>query len=263
MANSFYSSLAYKKKQSTLTRKNWEKRRFDFLHKRQERECFREGCRSTFVVIPSNPKKYCGNSCAAIENNSKRGERSKQTKAKIANSLKGRKSPYLGVRKVPLEKLSCKNLHCKNVFFADRWMKRKFCGKSCAIDTIGKQPTSPKAARAKAGIRKDISATIYFYSRWEANIARLFNLLSIQWQHQPKTFDLGSQTYTPDFYLPETDEYIEVKNFMGEYSKLRDKKFRKLYPDLKLRLIMKKDYLKLQEKYSRDTKKWEYNNSEF
>jgi len=28
---------------------------------------------------------------------------------------------------------------------------------------------------------------------------------------QPKTFDLKIGSYTPDFYLPETDTYIEIK----------------------------------------------------
>jgi len=131
------------------------------------------------------------------------------------------------------------------------------------MEVIGGKPTSPKAARGKAGIRKDISKTIYFYSRWEANIARLFNYLDINWVHQPRIFDLGSQNYTPDFYLPAYNLYVEVKNFLWEYSKIRDRKFRELYPDAKLALLLKKDYLKLENKYSRSIKNWEYRNSPF
>ena len=128
---------------------------------------------------------------------------------------------------------------------------------------VGGKPTSPKAARGKAGIRKDISKTIYFYSRWEANIARLFNYLDIRWIHQPKTFNLGSQNYTPDFYLPDCNNYIEVKNFLWKYSKIRDRKFRKLYPSINLFLLLKKDYLKLEKRYSHFIKNWEYKNSPF
>jgi hypothetical protein len=131
------------------------------------------------------------------------------------------------------------------------------------MKVVGGKPTSPRAARGKTGIRKDIDKTIYFYSRWEANIARLFNYLGTKWLYQPKTFNLGSQNYTPDFYLPDYDTYIEVKNFLWKYSKIRDRKFRKLFPNVNLILLLKKDYLKLENKYSKFIKNWEYRNSPF
>ncbi|MDO8576240.1 MAG: hypothetical protein Q7R90_02900 [bacterium] len=126
---------------------------------------------------------------------------------------------------------------------------------------IGGRPTSPRAARAKAGIRSDVSPTIYFFSRWEANYARLLNYLGVKWIHQPKTFQLKSQKYTPDFYLPEVDTYIEIKNYLSDYSKNRDRQFRELYPKLKLALILKEDYLALQREFAPKLKEWEYNNS--
>lgn len=129
------------------------------------------------------------------------------------------------------------------------------------MKVIGGRPTSPRAARAKAGIRNDISQTIYFYSRWEANFARLMHFLHIAWIHQPKTFQFTSQKYTPDFYLPETDTYIEIKNFLSDYAKNRDGQFRELYPRLTLILILKDDYLALQEKYALKIAGWEYNSS--
>ena len=126
---------------------------------------------------------------------------------------------------------------------------------------IGGRPTSPRAARAKAGTRRDVSPTIYFFSRWEANYARLLNYLSVQWIHQPKTFQLETQKYTPDFYVPESDTYIEIKNYMSPYSQKRDDEFRKLYPNLKLVVILKEDYLKLQNEYAEEIPSWEFNNS--
>jgi len=122
---------------------------------------------------------------------------------------------------------------------------------------IGGKPTSPRAARAKAGIRKDLGE-IYFYSRWEANFVRLLNYLDIRWQYQPKTFDLITQTYTPDFYLPGYGVLIEIKNFLSPYSYQRDQKFRKLYPDIPLVLVLKKDYIELQNQFAAKIKNWEY-----
>jgi hypothetical protein len=242
---------------------NWAKGIFNFLRKREERICARKGCDIVFKIIPSSPKIYCSSSCAAKVNNIKSGPLSEKTKSKISRALKGRRNPYKGVIKVPRIKTKCANPRCGKIFLRERWRERKFCSNKCSMIIIGGRPTSPKAARGKAGIRKDINKTIYFYSRWEANMARLFNLLSIKWIHQPKTFDLSSQNYTPDFYLSDYDVYIEVKNFLGEYSRIRDQKFRKLFPNVKLILLLKKDYLELQKKYSRFIKNWEYKNSPF
>jgi hypothetical protein len=259
----FHNSIEYKKKQSAITKEKWRKGVFDFRYKKEKRICAREGCNHTFEVIPSNPKIYCCNNCSAKVNNKKRGALSENTKKKIRDALKGRPNPYKGIKKVPMVEVICANPKCKKVFLQDRWQKRKFCSKKCAIEVIGGRPTSPKAARGKAGIRKDINETIYFYSRWEANFARLCNHLDIEWVHQPKTFDLGSQKYTPDFYLPNYDLYIEVKNFLWKYSKIRDEKFRKFYPNIELTLLLKKDYLVLQSRYSHLIKYWEYKNSPF
>ena len=244
-------------------KENWEKVFFDFHYKREKRICAREGCNRIFKVTHSDPQIYCSQNCSASVNNRKRGPLSSETRLKITKSLKGLKSPFKEVIKVPRIKTICANSHCRKAFLTERWRKGKFCSNRCAMDVIGGRPTSPKAARGKAGIRKDVSKIIYFYSRWEANIARLFNYLGIKWIYQPKTFELGSQNYTPDFYLPKHDIYIEVKNFLWKYSLIRDRKFRKLYPEINLILVLKEDYLKLEDKYSHFIKNWEYKNSLF
>jgi hypothetical protein len=123
---------------------------------------------------------------------------------------------------------------------------------------VGSRPTSPKAARAKAGIRLDIDPKIYFFSRWEANFARILDLMAIKWVHQPARFQLKVQKYTPDFYLPDFGIYVEIKNYLSEYSSNRDSQFRELYPHLNLSLILKPEYLKLQEKFAPLIKEWEY-----
>ena len=192
-----------------------------------------------------------------------RGSLSEETKLKIAKALTGRKSPYAGVIKVPRVKMVCANTKCKKIFLREQWKIRKFCSVKCSIVVIGGKPTSPKAARGKVGIRRDISKAIYFYSRLEANITRLFNYFGIKWKYQPETFDLKTQTYTPDFYLPEYDIYIEVKNFLWRYSRIRDEKFRKLYPDINLILLLKENYLEIEKNYSHFIKNWEYKNSPF
>ncbi len=263
MIHRFYNSNDYKKKQSIITKENWKRGIFNFHLKKEERKCARKECGKIFEAIPSDPKIYCSQSCAALVNNKKRKPPSEETKLKIAKALRGRKNPYKGTKKVPKIEVICANPKCQKIFLSERWMHRKFCSVKCSIAITGSKPTSPRAARGKAGIRTDIDKNLYFYSRWEANIARLFNYLSIEWVFQPKTFDLKTQNYTPDFYLPKYNTFIEVKNFLWKYSKIRDEKFRDLYPNINLILLLKKDYLKLEKKYSLLIKNWEYKNSPF
>ena len=258
----FYTSASYRIRQSERTKANWLSGRMDFLRKATAHRCERSGCRNSFVSVPSDAKKYCSHGCAAIVNNSERTH-SLATKEKIRRALAGRKYPD---RPKASPKFSiCLNPKCQKEFILRFWRPMnnpiKYCSRMCAIRDVGSRPTSPRAARARAGIRPDISQTIYFFSRWEANFARLMNFLRIKWVHQPRTFQLHSQKYTPDFYLPEMGTYIEIKNFLSAYSRNRDEEFRRLYPDLELLLILKDEYLALQNTYAHKIPLWEYSTS--
>lgn len=175
----------------------------------------------------------------------------------------GTVSPYKGTIKVPRVKDTCAHPTCGKTFLHEQYREQRFCSVTCSMKIIGSKPTSPKASRGKAGIRKDISNSIYFYSRWEANIARLYNYLGTAWVYAPSSFDIGGQMYTPDFYLPVSDTYLEIKNFWGEYSRIRDMKFRRIYPNLRLNVILKEEYLELEKRYAHLIPNWEYKNSAF
>lgn len=118
-------------------------------------------------------------------------------------------------------------------------------------------------SRAKGGKRKDLN-NIYFRSSWEANIARYYNYIGVEWQFEPKTFIFknitrGSVSYTPDFYLPKEDKWIEVKGWMDGKSKTKLKRFAKQYPEeyKKLKLITKKEYEEIKRKIAPFIKEWE------
>ncbi len=51
--------------------------------------------------------------------------------------------------------------------------------------------------------------------------------------------------------------YVEIKNFMSEYSKMRDKMFRRTFPDKKLDLILKETYLEIKANYKDLVEAWE------
>ena len=73
---------------------------------------------------------------------------------------------------------------------------------------------------------------IKFRSYWEANFAKWLDLSGIKWLYESKTFDLGNTTYTPDFYLPEFDCYVEIKGYWYKKSKNKFNKFKKSYSEL-------------------------------
>jgi hypothetical protein len=73
---------------------------------------------------------------------------------------------------------------------------------------------------------------IFFRSRLEARWAILFNSLKLRWVYEPECFILSSgQKYTPDFYIPKFDLYVEIKpNFdwlKDDYHYGRYKEFNK------------------------------------
>lgn len=78
---------------------------------------------------------------------------------------------------------------------------------------------------------------------WELKVAKWLNLNNIAWDRKPITY--GFRRYTPDFYLINRDEYLEVKGW------LKDRDLRKMflvldyYPDIKIRILEKPLYKKL------------------
>ena len=82
---------------------------------------------------------------------------------------------------------------------------------------------------------------IWMRSSWEVAYAKYLDKQDIKWLYEPKTFDLGDTTYTPDFYLPESDTYIEIKGYWNERSKWVFPLFKKCYPKIKIKLLQKKE----------------------
>jgi hypothetical protein len=54
-------------------------------------------------------------------------------------------------------------------------------------------------------------ASCRFRSRLEARWAVFFDDMGIPWKYEPEGFDICGRRYLPDFYLPESATWIEVK----------------------------------------------------
>ena len=95
----------------------------------------------------------------------------------------------------------------------------------------------------------------------EAAIARLLDFYGVRWQYEPTTFALHTgesgrpvQSFTPDFYLPEQDLYIEMTTMRQSLVTRKNRKFRllrELYPELNVKLLYRKDVEHILDRFSR------------
>jgi len=77
----------------------------------------------------------------------------------------------------------------------------------------------------------------FMRSSYEIKFAYFLDCSKITWEYESKTFDLGDATYTPDFYLPEFDCYIEIKGYWHPKNKNKFIKFLDLYPLINIKIF--------------------------
>lgn len=109
---------------------------------------------------------------------------------------------------------------------------------------------------------KGNKSEVHFAHESERQFAELLDFYGIRWQYQPKTFPLQwdehgnlHEAFTPDFFLPEQELYIELTTMKQSLMTKKHRKlrhFQQLYPDIKIKLLNRKDYTALARKY-----KWE------
>jgi len=81
----------------------------------------------------------------------------------------------------------------------------------------------------------------------EAEFAQILDFYRIAWQYEPRTFSLvwdeeGKvlEAFTPDFYLPEYDLYVELTTLQQGLTTRKHRKVRqlqKLYPHIRIKLV--------------------------
>ena len=86
---------------------------------------------------------------------------------------------------------------------------------------------------------------------FRSNLERLFanglSVYQIKWEYEPRSFKVsvnGVACYwTPDFYLPDLNLYVEIgcQNFDGKKKRLKIKSFRKAYPLIRMLELSSKE----------------------
>jgi hypothetical protein len=95
----------------------------------------------------------------------------------------------------------------------------------------------------------------------EEEFARILSFYQIKWLYEPRTFAVAwdgdgkvLESFTPDFYLPDYDLYIELTTLKQELVTKKNRKVRRLkqlYPGVNVKVMYAKDYQRLLEKFAR------------
>jgi hypoxanthine phosphoribosyltransferase len=98
-----------------------------------------------------------------------------------------------------------------------------------------------------------------FASEYELECAKILDYYGVPWEYEPRTFvlerdDQGRvvEAFTPDFYLPEQDLYLELtvmKQSLATRKNRKLRKLRELYPHINVKLFYKRDIERLAERY--------------
>lgn len=93
----------------------------------------------------------------------------------------------------------------------------------------------------------------------EREFARVMDFYRIRWHYEPRTFPIEwdenrnvTAAFTPDFYLPDLDLYIELTTMKQSLVTKKNRKVRLLrenYPDVNIKILYEKDYRNLIWKY--------------
>jgi bifunctional protein TilS/HprT len=93
----------------------------------------------------------------------------------------------------------------------------------------------------------------------ERQFALLLDFYGVEWEYERRSFPIAwdrsgqpSQYFTPDFYLPGDELFIEITTMNQKLVTKKNAKVRRLrelYPDVSCKVLYQRDYLHLVAKY--------------
>ena len=93
----------------------------------------------------------------------------------------------------------------------------------------------------------------------EHECAKILDFYRVPWSYEPRTFVLEqdaegrtTEAFTPDFYLPEQDLFLEITVMNQRLVTRKNRKLRKLrerYPGVQIKLFYKRDIERLAQRY--------------
>ena len=98
-----------------------------------------------------------------------------------------------------------------------------------------------------------------FQNEAERECAKVLDFYGVPWEYEPHTFVLEEgedgrivEAFTPDFFLPEQNLYLEITVMKQRLVTRKNRKLRKLrerYPEVRVKLFYKRDIERLAQHY--------------
>ena len=95
----------------------------------------------------------------------------------------------------------------------------------------------------------------------EAEMARILDFYAVRWEYEPHVFPIlwnleGEviESFSPDFYLPDLDVYLEMTTLKQRLVRKKNRKLRRLrelYPSIRIKLFYARDFRALMLKYGK------------
>ena len=130
-------------------------------------------------------------------------------------------------------------------------------GPSEAVATLAQVRVESPVFQAYCGIGQP-----RFANRSELECAKILDYYAVPWEYEPRTFVLEqddegriTEAFTPDFFLPEQELFLEVTVMKQSLVTRKNRKLRKLrerYPNVNVKLFYKRDIERLAQRYRLD-----------
>ena len=190
----------------------------------------------------SKRKKFCNSSCSAKFNLPKRIHK-EETKKKISKSLSG--------RIINTELYSVNNCSICGLSFERKKNKKETCSWACSRKLAA--PKIAAAVKGKVGGYKNFGGkgkggyykNEWYDSSWELKLAKSLDEKNILFRRNTGLYkfpyiDLKgrNRNYYPDFFFPETNQFLEIKGYWTTETKHKIKSSMEINPELKNLIIL-------------------------
>lgn len=160
-------------------------------------------------------------------------------------------------RKVTYIEFECKQ--CKIISQKRPYEEKKYCSSECwkeyrkdfysklATKTNNKFSRNTKKRCKWFEHTRPDGTIINLQGSFELKLAQILDEEKISYIPKYKSFQFvnpitsNTTRYTPDFYIPSYDLYIETKGYWWEEEKKRFEAFKKTYPEIRIEVLMEKE----------------------
>jgi hypothetical protein len=184
-----------------------------------------QNCKKEYKIAPSKAKnsKFCSKACMDDARDVKVYYKCKVCSKEFKS---GRPKTYCSrvcyEKDVKKERVDLKCHSCGKDYKKPKGRETKYCSRDCTF-IAQSSGLADIPSNGRKGFRKDLNPKYFFKSSLEADYARYCDAIGKKYIYEHKTFKVSygnkEKVYTPDFYHPDEDKYVETKAIR------RDRKF--------------------------------------